>query len=268
MLARGTREFGRPGREPYSGRMQGLPRSARFVVWANAWLTGRTSLDEAGDAIRADDAAHHVHGLPGETDGVPLLLALGALRREGARALRLALPEPGDPLGLAGPPEFNLAALELEEAWVADGTGLGAVPHVVGSGVQWEVQPATAPPPLSLPEADTELSKALLDAARALADLDVARWRPEVADELISLRQVGRRDDDALPPGYSARAEQLAARAERCLLIHALATEDDGGAVTAYDMNERQGALRPLARAARRALVAACDPDGQGRERV
>lgn len=231
------------------------------MVWTNAWLAGRTSLDEAETGIRGDDVAHHVHGLPDEEAGTPLVLALGALRRSGAHRLSLAMPEPGDPIGLAGPASFNVTALDHEEAWIAEGAGLGGVPVLVGSGVQWDVQEAVDPPPTSVAEADQQLSRALLGAAEKLAELDVARWRPEVADELMALRQVGRREEDGFPPGYSARAEQLAARASRCLLIYELATEDDGGAVTAYDADRRRELLRPLNRAARHGLVAACTPD-------
>ena len=38
-----------------------------------------------------------------------------------AVAAGLALPAPGDPLGLAGPPAFNADALEAGEAVVANG---------------------------------------------------------------------------------------------------------------------------------------------------
>jgi hypothetical protein len=40
-----------------------------------------------------------------------------------------------------------------------------------------------------------------------------------------------------------------------------VALEDDGGAVTAYEIASRRDALRPLERAGRRALVAACSPE-------
>ena len=64
------------------------------------------------------------------------------------------------------------------------------------------------------------------------------------------------------PPGVPARCVELAARGRQALDITGLALEDDGGAVTAYEMQERRDALLPLARAGRRALVAACSPEG------
>ena len=65
-------------------------------------------------------------GCPGEAAPVGLTLALGRLRALGATGLRVALPVPGHPLGLSGPPEFNARALEAEEAVVATGAGARA----------------------------------------------------------------------------------------------------------------------------------------------
>ncbi|MDX5398505.1 MAG: hypothetical protein LPK92_02100, partial [Actinomycetes bacterium] len=76
-----------------------LPRSADLAVWFTAWAAGEVSLDDARDAIVAGDTAHDVVGLPGESEPVPVILALGRLRAEGATSAGLALPVPGDPLG-------------------------------------------------------------------------------------------------------------------------------------------------------------------------
>lgn len=237
-----------------------MPRAARFVTWTNAWLAGATSLDEADEGIRADDVAHHVIGLPGQEEPTPALLSLGTLRNLGTRALTLALPAPGDPLGLAGPREFTESALEAGEAVVCEGAGLGLVPHVVGAGVQWRVYRAHPAAPLSFSEASADLASTLQEVIDQLTGLDVARWRPGVAEVLVDLRQLGRAAHDGLPPGYSPRAEQLAARARRCLLVCELALVDDGGTTTAYEADARRQALRNLEAAARRALVAACAP--------
>lgn len=234
----------------------GLPRSADLAVWFTAWAAGHASLDDARDAVVAGDAAHHVVGLPGESDAVPLILALGRLRTAGAVSAGLALPVPGDPLGLAGPPAFNAEALEAEEAVVFDGLDAGVVPHVAGAGVVWSFHAATSRRQVpDLAEADTGLRQALLATAERLADLEVARWRPEVADELMALRRVS---DVTLPPHWSARAVRLASLALRCRTIVDLALEDDGGAVTAAEADTRRAALAPLDHAARRGLVAAC----------
>ncbi len=236
-----------------------LPDSARLALWFTAWAHGRASLDDARDAVVAGDAAHDVVGL--EDGPVPLIVAMGLLRAERATGAGLALPEPGDPLGLGGPPAFNAEALEAGEAVLLTGADLGLVPVRAGAGVVWRCLPATASRQVpDLPEADTGLRAALPAAADALADLDVARWRPEVADELLSLR---RTSDLPVPPGTDGRAPRVLSLAARCRRIVALALPDDGGAVTAVEADRRREALRPLDRAARRAVVAACQPSGR-----
>ena len=233
-----------------------LPASARFALWFSAWTAGTASLDEARDGIVGDDTAHDVVGLPDRPDAVPLILALGLLRAEGGRHAGLALPVPGDLLGLAGPAGFNVEVVDVGEAVVVEGAGLGLVPHRAGAGVQWRCYRATTERQVPDPsEADALLRRALLGTADRLADLDVARWRPEVADELTSFR---RHVDLAFPPGMGSRAVRLAGTAARCRAIVELALEDDGGSVTAAEADARTEALRPLDHAARRGLVAAC----------
>jgi len=233
-----------------------LPDAGRLSLWFSAWCEGLVSLDAARDAVVGADAAHDVVGLPGRDESVPLILALGVLRAERATGAGLALPAPGDALGLAGPPAFNAEALEAREAVVLRGVDLGLVPVRAGAGVVWRCLPASERRQVpDLAEADTGLRAALPQVADALADLEVARWRPEVADELMALR---RTDDLEVPDGTSPRAQRMVALATRCRRIVALALADDGGAVTAAEADRRRDALRPLDRAARRALVAAC----------
>lgn len=234
-----------------------LPDSVRFALWFSAWCAGRASLDVTRDAVVGDDAAHDVVGLPGrEHESVPLILALGALRAGRAAGAGVALPVPGDPVGLGGPPAFNAEALGAEEAVVLEGGDLGLVPARAGSGVVWRCFPAYARRQVpDLAEADTGLRTALPTAADALAALDVARWRPEVADELMALRRPQGLD---VPAAMEPRAQRMLATALRCLRIVALALADDGGALTAGEAERRRGALVPLDRAARRAVVAAC----------
>ncbi len=249
-----------------------LPASARFAWWLTAWLRGHEVTDHVLDALVGDDAAHHVAGLgdhpvdPGPVDrggagaAEPLLLALGALRRRGARTAGLALPAEGDPLGLGGPSAFNAAALEAGEAVVVamDGGPLGLVPQRTGAGVVWVARPAARRQLPDVGEADRGLRQALVESTDALVRLDVARWRPEVADLLMDLRHL---PAPASPRGVPPRCVALAARGLQALGIAGLALADDGGAVTAPEATRRAEALRPLERAGRRALVAACSPE-------
>ena len=146
--------------------------------------------------------------------------------------------------------------MEAGEAVVLRGIDLGLVPVRAGAGVVWRCLPARERRQVpDLAEADTGLRAALPQVADELAELDVARWRPEVADELMALR---RPDDLEVPEATDPRAQRMVALASRCRRIVALALADDGGAVTAAEAERRRTALLPLDRAARRALVAAC----------
>lgn len=236
-----------------------LPDGAVLALWLDAWVLGHVATDDLLDALGQNATAHHVvpvDGGPAE----PLVLALGRLRR-GCTGVGLALPVAGDPTGLAGPRAFSDAALEAEEAVHLLGTGTALVPRRTGAGVVWSTYAATHPRPVpSLPDASRGLRQAVLGAAAALADLDVARWRPEVADELISLR---RPRPEAAVPGMSAEAAGALAQATTCRRIVALALQDDGGALSADEIRARTEALRPLDHAARHALVAACSADAQ-----
>ena len=234
--------------------MTALPRSALLACWYTAWSHGSCSLDDARDAVVADDAAHDVLGLDEEL--VPLVLAFGQLRALGAERATLALPVPSDPVGLAGPPTFNALALDTGEAVLLPGAGLGLLPTVVGAGVTWEVAPGVAVPALpDVTEADLALRELVLESSARLADLDVAQWRPAASADLHDLRTVA----EAAPlPGLPPRTQRLVELAVRCGEIAELGLEDDGGAVSAYEAAERRDALLRLARGARHALVAAC----------
>ena len=234
--------------------MTTLARSARWATWFNAWLGGHAPVDDAVAAVRGDDAAHDVTGIDDEP--LPLQRAWLALRERGARVATVALPVAGDPTGLAGPAAFNEQAIEAGEAVIVDGIGIGLVPTVVGSGVFWSAAHAVPPPPPSpVSEAERALREQLIDAARELTDLDVARWRPEIADALSDLRSAR---DRVLPPGYGERAERVAALATRCLRIGELALADDGNAITRHETDARRRITVELQRAARHAVVVAC----------
>lgn len=227
-----------------------------LALWCDAWLQGAASLDDAADHLAA---GHVVHLLDAGDGPEPLIIGLGRLRGLGATAAGLALPVPGDPIGLAGPPAFNASALEAGAAVLLEGADAGLVPESLGSSTTWHLLPAvTRRPTLDPGEADRGLRAALPRVADDLAALDVARWRPEVADALLNLR---REQDLDLPAHVAGRAARMLVLGLRCLDIVALATEDDGGAVTAGEADRRRAALEDLGAAARRAVVAAtCAP--------
>ncbi|QSR26523.1 hypothetical protein CFH99_12905 [Nocardioides aromaticivorans] len=236
--------------------MSGLPASGRLAWWGTAWLQGRIGPDAFLDGVLGDDAAHVVGGPDGAS---PLLLELADARNRGATGVAAVFPVPGDPAGLRGPRELNAAAIDAGEAALLLGAATALVPTQVGRAVEWTVVPAERRPPLDLGEADRALRSGLLDAANLLADLDVASWQPEVADELHDLRAAV---PLPAPEGVPARAVELAGRAQHLLAVAQLALADDGGAVSSGEAAARRAAIEPLERAARHALGAACSPDG------
>ncbi|MGY1620077.1 hypothetical protein ACI797_25340 [Geodermatophilus sp. SYSU D00691] len=234
--------------------------AGRFAVWATAWLTGRTSYDEALDALLGD-TAHRVAGLPGTDEAVPLGWALTALRGLGERRFRLVLPVPGDVRGLPRAP--GLSALALEAGQAAVGERLALVPESIGpEAIAWTAFPldgvAPVPPPVegSLRAVSGQLDLAVGDAARTLADLDLARWNPEVPTLLAGLaRSTGA---PGLPPDHDPLALSVLGRAQRLARVLDLAMADaPGAAVTHAQAAARDDALRPLAQAVREATVAA-----------
>jgi hypothetical protein len=227
-----------------------LPRSASLALWLNACVRGLLGPDDFASVVRAEDPQHLVLGWPG-SEHVPFALDLLPARVTalGTRDVLLALPVPGDPLGLKGPPAFNADALDADEAVV-----LAGVTRSWGL-VLWQAQPAEAAPMLDPDEAARTLRQVLLEVTAELVRLDVTTWQPEIPDLLLNLRH---RPGLHLPPGVSpARAEALE-RAVLCVEIVELALLDGGGAVTAYEMDARRACLSQLDRAARRAIVAAC----------
>ncbi|CAM5382238.1 putative protein OS=Streptomyces rochei OX=1928 GN=G3I25_06565 PE=4 SV=1 [Streptomyces rochei] len=237
------------------------------------------SPDDAAVAIVGYDAVHRVEGLPGEAGPVGLTLALGRLRALGARGLRVALPAPGHPLGLSGPPEFNARALEAEEAVICHGAALGLVPEVHEAGpegdvhveVVWHCLAVREAPPADVPslgEAERELAEALRDATEVLTRLDVAGSGPVAEAALAAYRARAERGREVLAPGYPSRAVRVLEMAQRVGMLISLAYENGhGGAVSAAEMAARGEALRPVERTARRAQVAAYNSVVEERER-
>jgi hypothetical protein len=234
-----------------------------MVAWGNAWLTGHVGLDEAVDAM---EQAAGPQVIAGTKEELPLRRGLAELRVAGMTALRLALPVPGDPLGLTGPPAFNVAAIDAGAAVIAvlgDGAvGLVPAEDRRGSsyvGLRWTMVTAApdAPDVPMLAEADRGLTLAMREATDALLTVDdVSGWRPEIAEALDALRTASE-PSDALAPGYPPRAHRVAALAGRLAVVVDLAQGLDGQHLTAEQTRRRADALRLLDRAVRRARVAA-----------
>lgn len=221
----------------------------------------RWSDDEAGAAAQAQ---------PGLVDEVTegLLDLLARWRRAGTTVLGVAFPRPGAVNGQPGPGPLVRSATDAGQCVFAlDGyPRWAAVPEVVKHGnalegwattVRWHVtecDPVLAPA-TQVSEADQGLKLALLDATRALVALDVARWRPELADRLTELRS-GRGQAVPLPPGWPGRAARLLTDAHRLQVVLDLALADEGGAVTVAETARRREALSQLSAAVHQAWTA------------
>lgn len=233
-----------------------LPRSAVLTLWLNAVLDGTVGPDDFAEVVRGDDPQHLVLGWPDSPEPLRLEHLPAAVRRAGGTRAALALPTPGDPLGLAGPATFNAGAVDLGEAVVIAGPApIGLLPDVDARTVVWEAVAAEQPAVLDPYEEGRQLRQVLLEATAELVRLDVAGWQPEIPDLLLNIAHRPALD---LPPGTPPRAVEALERADLCREIVELARSDDGGAVTSFEVSERSRCLRDLDVAARRAVVAFC----------
>ena len=234
--------------------------AGRFAVWSTAWLTGRTSYDEALEAVTGEQS-HRVVGLPDTTGAVPLGWALTALRGLGETRLRLVLPVPGDLRGMPAVPALTAAALESGQAAV--GTRVAFVPEPVATDVlSWTAVDLSAAPPPAPPVEGTlravsgALDLAVGDSARTLAGLDLARWNPEVPALLAGLARTTHAP--GLPDDHDQLAASVLGRAQRLARVLDLALADaPGAAVNHAQAARRDAALRPLGQAVREATAAA-----------
>lgn len=233
------------------------------ALWVGCADEGESWLPEASSAVTGSDEPHRTE------DEAPLAALLSRLARHRA-ATFAALPVPHEPLGLSGP--AGVAAMDAGECVVVDGGphhgALVAVPDVVAFGsplepgamVRWQLYEASVTTvPVSLGEARRMLAEALVIAVDALESMDVARWRPDAAEEIAELASARVPDQiaDVLPPALDPRRADLLVRAARLEAIADLAMADDGAAVTLWAADQRHAALRHVSGAARHAMSAA-----------
>lgn len=303
----------------YREGMLEVPRSVVLAAWAGAVAAGRAGPAAALAAVTGTDEPHTTtwaavgpdssaptgappHGpgaaapswavgeSAGPLAGGTLSDLLTALAGSGAR-VRAALPAPGDPSGLAGPPVLTAEAVDAGEVVLVDDTaapaggrsGDGAatatalVPEVTtfgsflepGAHVAWTIHRARVRPDaeaMPLSSAARVLRAALSSATGALTDLDVARWREDAADRLSDARG-GALSRDAFPPSAPPEAVSVATTAARVLLIVELAGGDDGGSLVSAEASARREVLREVDAVARAALAVAASSTGRGDQR-
>lgn len=226
--------------------------SVRLASHLNALINGQLSVEVAAHAVTGADVAHHVIdadqrlGLDPLT-AVPLESVLANLRMAERESWLLALPIPGAMGALRGPRSLNEAAVQAGEAVVGVTAGVALVPSQVGPAVQWRVFAAERPFTILTPyDAERALNEVVLESAAELTRLEVAAGTRPRGDG--SLR---------LAPGYPSRQLATAERAARLLEVADLALADEGGAISAFEADQRFRVLRRLRAAASDALCAA-----------
>lgn len=250
-----------------------IPRSVLLALWLGGDGVGRGPLLEA---VQSDDEPHTVRYEPTAHDPLrddlttqPLTSLLDALE-PGPRETATVLPAPGD-IG-ATPAAVSAAATDAGEAVLvrSEHACVVAVPVVERFGselepghlVTWEVtevadwRHAVHARTGSLAEAERDLQQGLIQATEALHRLDVARWRPDAAQSIVALRDIGL-PTWRLPDGLDGRTVRVLTSAARLRAIVTLAAQDDGAAVNLWQADQRTTALRDVDRMARRAMSAA-----------
>lgn len=244
-----------------------------MTVWTSAFTHGTAAADDVLDAMKTWAELHEVTAadaetadrldLPyGEQPATGLVSLLGALRKAEVESADLALPVAGDVRGLGGSGDFTHAALRQGQAVTFGSASLGLVPENVADGIlRWTVYPTALLPPaehLPISEAEHGMSSAMREAASTLVDLDIARHRPGVRQEIAET--VASRPQPMWPESVPPRALRVLQRAAEVEVILWVATEDaPGGALSASAIEARVTALRPLfdsVRAARTSAVA------------
>ncbi|VEG26513.1 Uncharacterised protein [Actinomyces howellii] len=225
-----------------------LPVSVLLALWAPLPSSRGAQVVQGADGshLVADDVAPW--GL-GCLDLGSWLHDLGPLLRVGA-----VLVSPADPVpGLR-------EALDVGEAVVletAQGRRVLLVPRRRGTSVTWHVtEQDTAVAPADPTYARREVHEATEEAIDVLVSLDLARERPELAEELSDLVSAVA-DPRLVPPTLEPRRKALLERSLRLEAICTTALANDGAAVSATQAQRRLEALRPLLVVARRGVGAA-----------
>lgn len=240
-----------------------LPRSVTAALWL-PYVQDYGGAVLAARAVVGDDDPHRAL-----LDGAPVTLADLLARWAPVRAVAATLPAPGSPGGT--PAAVLDQALDAGECLVvvARRGAWAAVPRVTrygsalepGAFVTWrataveDARHHLAADLGTLADARDHLLHALRTATDTLAHLDLARERPDAA------LRIARLDSDVpavrLPRLLDPRRLAVVVQAARLLAIVAIAQEDDGAAVTSWQSDQREAALRDVADAARRAMSAA-----------
>lgn len=227
------------------------------------WLPVPSSRGAA--VVEGADGAHTV--ADPDLGEVPLLEWMTLAGRP--ERVAAVLPSPSDPLpGLGAALDAGEAVLlSAPREGIRHGTRTSLlIPEPSGTSAVWRLVdlppgpagPGAAVPPFDVADARAQVHAAMEEAIEALTELDLARDRPELADDLTDLITAVA-DPRLLPPGLDQRRRELLERSLRLLGICEIALDDDGAAATALQAERRARVLHPLRDTARRGVAAATD---------
>ena len=221
-----------------------VPVSVLLALWAPLPSSQGVVVAGPGPLLVRDQRSGALSPLGAWLDAVRPLRRCAAL-----------LPVPGDGLPGGVTAGDRGQAVLLERAADPVGTVVVLVP---GDGEAWRADVLEAVvPPLDATQLRREVHLATEEAIAALTGLDLARERPELADELTDL--VTAVVDPRLLPPMPSRRRDLLERSLRLAGLCERALEDDGAAASAAQAARRAAVLRPLLAVARRGVCAATE---------
>lgn len=239
--------------------MPELPASVRLSLWTtHAWATGTSTKRSIAHAFPDID---HVAG---DLDRLDLWHELGE------RALLVALPAPGDLVGMPGAsPDAQGASAAVGECVFVPGLGGLLVPTIstygagneggldVGTRVDWTAYDAD-PVPRHRVEAlePSQLERHLREEIRAATEaIDAIGGQPFGAGAARELADAALGGRWGLPPGLPGRSARVIALAGTIDSVVDVALGAGDGALTAAEASSRHRVLLRLQRASERALA-------------
>lgn len=236
-----------------SNQIRRAVRTGATAWWTNAVLVGSVTPDEAVSHVRGDVlvptrnwSGSGSPSLPPDSDRSPWPVTWGWLRGHGCHGLRLVIPVPGDPLGMAGPAETTSASIDAGCALICDQAGVALIPQ---ASAIWQVRSAESGLPAGGLGTLGEARRTMREAMTAVP-LVFAAFDPDEVD-LARIQKARNTPDPVAPRGVELRAAELAASAAQVWQYLEIAMD------SAYRRGREPRELADLNRSARRALAVA-----------
>jgi hypothetical protein len=264
--------------------------AGRFACWLAASIGGGVDESRAVSAVESGSDGHVVDDLPGSLAETPLSDSWPLLVARRPHRIAVILPAPGGTLPVAGNGAFARAALDagagvlLESAgertglvprrdsrgssyqgyrWLAftedaghllDDAGLADGPGASSWALTAELPAAAVP--RAIEQTDRALRRAIRAATETLSEIDLAHWRPEVAEGGAAADLALRTTRDRLPPGWPPAARALLERALGLWRVLQVAMTTPVAASSSSTVM-RDAALRELSHEIRESLMVA-----------